>query len=60
MEGAELEVQMAATHTRVLGLEHSDTLISMVNLAHIWKGKNDDKLATVLRTCCPSFALLKS
>ena len=60
MEEVELEVQMTATHKRVLGLEQSDTLISMANLAHIWNGKNDDKLATVLRTYCPSWALLKS
>ena len=40
------------TYKRVLGKEHLDTLVSMNNLAFIWKGQGRDKEAIVLIKQC--------
>ena len=40
------------THTRVLGIEHPYTLISMDNLASTWKGQGRDLEALNLMKEC--------
>ena len=43
---------MIETSKRVLGAEHPDTLTSMNNLAHTWKGQGRDADALELMKQC--------
>jgi len=45
-------VQVMETKKRVVGPEHPDTLTSMPNLAHIWKGQDRDEEAVALMREC--------
>ncbi|KAF2647025.1 hypothetical protein K491DRAFT_615367, partial [Lophiostoma macrostomum CBS 122681] len=59
-EAAEaLEVEVMETRKTKLGADHPDTLTSMNNLAHTWKGQGStSKAISLIKHCCERQAVV--
>ena len=52
-------MQVMERSKKKLGADHPDTLTSMNNLAHTWKGQGKDKEAFILMSECAKLVAIK-